>query len=381
MGGNEKINRFRWIDNLKLVAAWGIALGHLMNALAVGEKHEFFALSKTINFYLLSGILNGELWVVLFCMISGYLLARKKITTLENFFFSVFQRYFRFVIPLFFANLFAYVIYCSIGYYTAKCGGVLDNTWIASMYNTSMSFCSVIKNSITLGNQLNSTLWVIRHMYIASCLIYLTKYVSFRLRKDLFVLEIVVSVLMICCPYTSFIGCCYIGMCLEKMSKMCEENSLFQNVLFVLMILCVFMMCGGQSWIAYKTGLNILKMNLYWEVFYVLIFLLSIFINVNLKCRLEFRILNGDGAQASFSLYMIHWPIICSVSMWEFLLLYSVTSAYLTSYVVTLLVSIVIIAILSDLYGKYVGKLEKNILGRLNLILSKREDRLIKRKL
>lgn len=101
MGGNEKINRFRWIDNLKLVAAWGIVLGHLMNALAVGEKHEFFALSKMINFYLLSGILNGEFWVVLFCMISGYLLSRKKITSLENFFFSVVQRYFRFVAPLF----------------------------------------------------------------------------------------------------------------------------------------------------------------------------------------------------------------------------------------------------------------------------------------
>lgn len=248
------------------------------------------------------------------------------------------------------------------------------------MYNTSMSFCSVIKNSVTLGNQLNSTLWVIRHMYIASCLIYLTKYISFRLRKDLFALEIIVSVSMICCPYTSFIGCCYIGMCLEKMSQMGEKNPRFQSVLFVLMISSVFMICGGQSWIAYKTGLSILKMNLYWEVFYVLILLLSVFINTNLKYMLEFRSLNRDGAQVSFSIYMIHWPIICSASMLGFLMLYSVTSAYLTSCIVTVLVSVVIIAILSDLYGKYVGKLEKNILDRFNFILSKQRDRLIKRK-
>lgn len=54
-------NRMRWIDNLKLIAAGGVFLGHFAKAFVEGNKVIVPHMLQWNNRYPMSGILNGEL--------------------------------------------------------------------------------------------------------------------------------------------------------------------------------------------------------------------------------------------------------------------------------------------------------------------------------
>lgn len=95
-------------------------------------------------------IINGEFWVCVFAILSGYLLNKKDIRNGADLIKICINRYFRFVIPFFFANFFVYLLYNFVGFSAQKCGMIVNNQWLLNQYTNAIDFISVVKNSLML---------------------------------------------------------------------------------------------------------------------------------------------------------------------------------------------------------------------------------------
>lgn len=162
-------------------------------------------------------IINGEFWVCVFAILSGYLLNKKNIKNGTDLIKTCINRYFRFVIPFFFANFFVYLLYSFGGFSAQKCGMIINNEWLLNQYTNPIRFINVVKNSLMLGSQLNNTFWIIKYMLLGSWLIYISNYICYKLHSQK--IKIIVAIGLLLFPYTFFIGATYTGSLLAEVSK------------------------------------------------------------------------------------------------------------------------------------------------------------------
>ena len=101
--------REKWIENIKFFASFVVLLTHLFSSFAVvgAGKPQWLDRIKKFPFAM---VLNEELWVIIFALLSGYLINKKNIEDGRNLAKACVNRYFRFLIPFFFANLFIYML-------------------------------------------------------------------------------------------------------------------------------------------------------------------------------------------------------------------------------------------------------------------------------
>lgn len=205
--------REKWIDSIKFFAAIGVLLCHYVESFAVagaGIPHWL----QNINRFPLGMIINGEFWVCVFAIFSGYLLNNKNIKSGKDLIKICINRYFRFVIPFFFANLFVYALYNIVGFTAQECGMLINNEWLSNQYANPIGITSVVKNRLLLGSELNNNFWIIRHMLLGSWLIYISNYVFNKFNNQK--IRIVIAIGLLIFPYTFFIGVVYVGSLLAK---------------------------------------------------------------------------------------------------------------------------------------------------------------------
>ena len=159
--------REKWIDNIKFIAAVGVFLCHYTESFAVPGAGIPRWL-QCANEFPLGMVINGEFWVCVFAILSGYLLNKKNIKNGTDLIKICINRYFRFVIPFFFANFFVYLLYSFAGFSAQKCGMIINNEWLLNQYTNPIGFISVVKNSFMLGSELNNNFWIIKHMLFGS---------------------------------------------------------------------------------------------------------------------------------------------------------------------------------------------------------------------
>lgn len=162
-----------------------------------------------VNKFPLGMIINGEFWVCVFAILSGYLLNKKDIRNGADLIKICINRYFRFVIPFFFANFFVYLLYNFVGFSAQKCGMIVNNQWLLNQYTNAIDFISVVKNSLMLGNELNNNFWIIKHMlfneywfmrvyfYLILCVPFLNKLINSLQKKEYKQLILLGIVLMV----------------------------------------------------------------------------------------------------------------------------------------------------------------------------------------
>lgn len=253
-----------------------------------------------------------------------------------------------------------YIIGKTIGFSAAECGELLGNVWLDSKYTFQIHLYDVVKNSILLDNSLNETFWVIRHMFIASCLIYGSNYMCQRMRRGVDLIKIVLSVAFIMFPPTFFIGVCWAGSCVEVVLKKAsgkESNCILKIIVGV----SILMLCGVQNCIA--EFCYFFRMNQYWEVLYSVLIIICIFSNKLVQKFLENSLLNKLGENiSSFSIYMLHWHLICSVFSMIMIILITAFQSFTTAYVVCLFISIPILLFVVWVYDNTIGKLSDLLL-------------------
>ena len=190
-GKKQGGKRERWLDNLKLIACVAVFWGHFYSSF-YGQLQNPSFLSRLDNVFIfvtqkvLNILFNGGWWVFVFCIISGCLAWQKEIESFSELIKTLIHRYIRFVIPVFFANAFVFFIGRTIGFHAFEVGSVINNQWLAANYSNAPQAGHVLLSALLLTNEFIGPLWVLKYIFIGTCVIYCLKYLLcvFKIDND-----------------------------------------------------------------------------------------------------------------------------------------------------------------------------------------------------
>lgn len=118
--------------------------------------------------------------------------------------------------------------------------------------------------------------------------------------------------------------------------------------------------------IARNIDIQWLHINQYWEIFYALGMLVCINSVKKLQNIFNNCFVNKISNQ-SMTIYLLHWPLICSFSTWCFIMLMRKCNIFLIYYLITMGITIVILEIVVYCYDKVIGNCSNMILKRITL--------------
>lgn len=128
----------------------------------------------------------------------------------------------------------------------------------------------------------------------------------------------------------------------------------------------LLLISGIQNMIARNIDIQWLHINQYWEIFYALGMLVCINSVKKLQNIFNNCFVNKISNQ-SMTIYLLHWPLICSFSTWCFIMLMRKCNIFLIYYLITMGITIVILEIVVYCYDKVIGNCSNMILKRITL--------------
>ena len=314
------------------------------------------------NEFPLGMVINGEFWVCVFAILSGYLINKKNIKNATDLIKICINRYFRFVIPFFFANFFVYLLYSFAGFSAQKCGMIINNEWLLNQYTNPIGFISVVKNSFMLGSELNNNFWIIKHMLFGSLLIYISNYICYKFHNQK--IKIIVAIGLLLFPCTFFIGATYTGSLLAEISKKLKFVQQKGKITITFFVVMLGLMSGIQNVIAELLKIRWLHINQYWEIFYAMGMLVCISLENQLLKKIENWHIDKFSNQ-SMTIYLLHWPIICSFSTWCFVEVMGKFNNFSVCYWSTLGATIFVLGITVYCYDKVFGRISNTFLRKV----------------
>ena len=172
--------RLEWIDGLKFIACFIVFLGHYVSAFSFAIPNETFSQTIWKLFYF---IVFGNWWVYVFCIISGYFAAIKHIISGRHLFILIFNRYIRFIFPVFCGNIIVYLISCTFGFHNYELGQVYQSSFLMEPYKNPLTLLGTVKSALLLNNEYIGPLWVLRDIFMGTCFIYVFSYLQRKIYK------------------------------------------------------------------------------------------------------------------------------------------------------------------------------------------------------
>lgn len=397
MNRNENKQYLYWINGLKGIACFAIAAHHFLLAFYPGtywqgtvQVKQTFDLKRWYWETPLSVVTNGNYMVCIFCVLSG-LLCAYGIMANENMqdgkiSRSIFKRYFRLAVPIFVLSLFVYLMQKAGMFLNLEISEVTDSVWLGEQYQVPFTLKDVVLSSFVkvlfVGDSTFSTaFWMLHKLFTGSFLAYMIGIVAIGRFKD----KIIIFFLLLAGIYISsgdyLLACFVFGALLSYMIVFFSKPQIKLPVFFYLVLIVFALFLGG-----YPTYGN--PDNVYHFLDYCLspfsntiqpanlchcigAFLLILGIhNIGIfKKFLSAKIFDYMG-KISFSVYLVHIPILLSLSMHLFKFFISKMS-YFAAVFIVFLITLAVTAVsawlfyiifeknINRLTGKLVGVLER----------------------
>lgn len=352
------------MDYVKLFAAVMILTGHFHDA-----AFDFCALApaapgwyRALNTFLVP-FQNGKFWIMVFCIISGFLGSRK-IESFRQLATEGLIRYLRFFIPLLLVNAFSFALYQGGLYRCGAYGSLMGNSWIGGHYAGPFRPADVAKQSIFFGAALDSSLWMMRPLFAGNVLILLSRYCTHRLsdRKRI-TAEISVLVLLMALGlrFTTVWYCAavYAGLVIFDTKAPLVRCS--RSYLCAAVALCIYYLpfaasLFGLDW----SALNQPKVDFFVGVLFCFGFFYSGFKGKEI-CRLNLN-------SISFWVFLLHSPILCSLSCG---ILLRMTAHFWPGFWLSEAALLIVSLLLSVILSLTVDRWSAHFLGTLKRKLSK----------
>lgn len=323
-----KSEKLQHLEALRGIAALMVVFAHLQYTFAPSFHYNSFLWLKALTgSYVLGHILhsfvailfNGGLAVYIFWFMSAYVLSIKLFQkgNHEYLFKSLIKRYFRLVIPVLGSVLFAYFL-LKLGFmYNGQLAEVLGNSWLGKHYDFQAHLGKAILSSFwdtffsyEEKTTYNAVLWTMNPELLGSYFIF-TLFALFQFRKSRYIFYTILSILFFTLKEYAFVSFILgFWLCdLDHTNLFFKDliEKLFKNswltILFFLMSLIVI---GKADYLAYG--------NLFGGIT-IVIFVMKTKV---LQSLLNHKFLTWLG-RMSFSLYLIHLPVICSFSCFLYL--------------------------------------------------------------
>ena len=327
-------------------------------------------LMKYIVFSPISTFYNGHYAVISFLILSGYVLSYKYFLTGNKnvVISSLVRRYFRLTIPIFFSCLLAYICLKFDLFFNYETSLVTNSKWLAKFYSFKPDFIQMIRFAFydvyfdyNNSQTYNTPLWVMSIFLFGSFLVFSLLF-SFRYVRKRYIIYAIAIFLLHKTYYLAFI----LGMML------CDANisnhdyrSLFKNKIMLFFLLVTGIYFGSKKlpddWLYNLLNNNLITIyfNGFSGILYQIIgsfFIIYVLINAEIMRRFFSNKIMLFFGKISFSFYLIHFIVICSLSCFLFNSLYELMLPKGICFLLTLLITFFVTTLLSYLFYQSVER-------------------------
>ncbi len=376
--------RIKYIEGMRGLAALIVVFGHTIAAfypvlfpypavlpLSLDDLTTQPILVKAFVFSPLTIFYNGISAVMIFMIVSGYVVSYNCFHNKDENYItaSFFKRYFRLTIPVLFSCIISYFLLKVGAFSNIKASWASHSPWLTQFYNCDADFFNMVKFVLydeyaAHYEQLlcyGTILWMMYALLLGSFLIYafyaLFARASSRLRIFIYIALIIIF-------NKSLLLAVILGMILFDM----DAHNVFQNVnkfiLLIMLLLGTYLASYIRADFPFYTILDIDFMKKYfgdWGSllgFYYIIGAFLLFFALS-RLSLSRKVFSSKVAvylgKISFSLYLLHFIVICSLSSYIFRWLKNVINASNElSFIVTFVMTIVVTILLSHIFHHYV---------------------------
>jgi len=331
----------------------------------------------------LSILVDSNLALYGFCMLSGFLAAHKKIKSFKELVIQLITRYLRFVIPFFFINLIAFVVYYTIGFPTVISSQLLHNSWVGTYYNHAPTLKELITASLTMSGELNGPLWMMKYIFFGTCFIFIYNFVRGLIEKRISsgsgsavmiydiacLLVLIYSFFHLPEPNFFHFHLVLMGVVLMRVHELIKKDN---DILFMIMaLLPIFLDAGGLNRIVYPfmnahfpAVSEYFKWSMYWVIGFSFFLILGIMHSSVLQKALEIKPLKIL-APSNFSIYLIHFPLITCFSLHLYVLMVNRIS-YSKEFMILAIATLIALFSASWIYEYTVGKFQNKVIKMIN---------------
>lgn len=388
MGTSSK--RLYYLDSLKYIFCLMIFWAHLAGVFwtLCDPRPALRPELERLFTYPLSVLLDSSLALYGFCILSGYLASFKR-TRAQHLLPQLLARYLRFVVPFFFINLVAFILYYTVGYPTAEASALLHNAWLATYYTHAPTIPELLRTTVTLDGDLNGPLWMMKYILLGTCIIYLYNAVEqklpFRLFQFTCLAVFVYSFFHLPEPNFFHVHLVLMGLILRKLDDALKAwltqhekdgHPLLRFFFLLLVLLPIALDAGGLQRVLYpffRAHCPSIAPVFIWNAYWVMLFSFSLIVGVMncppLQRALEWAPLKRV-APMNFAVYLVHFPLIASLSLHLYLRLVNRIS-YSKVFVILTVVSFAALFLTSWLYEQSIGKLQDKIVKKITARLAK----------
>lgn len=381
-----KKEHLHYLDTLKFILCMMIFWTHYTNALwlNIGIPFTLHPAMNILFRYPLSFFYDSGIALYGFFLISGFLAAGKKISGPGELLTAVLNRYLRFLVPFFFCNLFCMVLYYLGAFKTIAFFQTLQNPWLASYYDHAPSLFELIRSTLFLEGDLNGPLWMMKYLFWGTVVIYVYRYLE-TLVSPVLLRPAYILLLLISLPASFLVnGNLYqihvaaaglpLSWLISRTTAIQTENSgspaAYELIFTFLAILAPAMEAGGLQRILYPAMKYLLPSaahyfvwNNCWCFSFSFVWIYALSQSKSLQKVFSLSFLHPLG-KLSFPIYLIHWPLICSFSLWFCLTLLNRIS-YAKIFFFDTLLTVFLLLLTAGLYIRFIDPAESALLIRL----------------
>lgn len=338
----------KYINGLKGFACIMVMAGHYIGLYGYAEKFPAGnALTELLGRLLdsdLNFIINESFWVVLFFVVSGYLVSMSNIRSIKPLVRKSIMRFLRLGLPVLFAYAIIFLIYKTIGFHNSETLEFFENSFIQKSYTGEYTFWDVIKSPfdvLIMGKtSLNSPFWVLREMLITSVIIYFLTWLKNRIKNENIFVIILSAVFTASMILSNVVFAGIFGM-LVYLLENDKDKAIRSNKIFisVSIVFCALLYIIPRSRITCI-------------FFGALILLIPRLPLVNTVFSSGFsQFIN----KISFGIYSFHWPVFCSLGMLSLIFLQK-HIGLITACVLSALLSAAVSVVISVLFYHIIEK-------------------------
>ena len=357
--------RIEWLDGLKGIACILIFIHHFFLAFYPAIHYgnnvpsKLNGIDNLLSTSPLSVILNGNFLVALFCIISGIVISVQIMSIKDKQKISevIFKRYFRLMLPLFPIGILVYLMLKFNLFNNVEVANYTNSPWLAQYYNNSISFMETLKlifiDTWFYGSDiLSNAYWMLSQLFYGTFLSIILSMISWKYNKHTWLIYLTLAIFLIDGNTLA------VSFILGTLIAWLYKNKLIisnRYIGFVSLIIGIFL-GGYPSSVIPNNIYSFLNFETYvtWHIVGAFLTIYGIW-----NCQLLQKILSLNIFQKlgsiSYSLYLIHIPLLFSITTFIFIKIINI--GYFYSTLITFILSIVILIIISYFYNKYIEKI------------------------
>ena len=360
----NSFNRLSHLDGLRGLAALIVVFSHFVGG--------FFPVIYGIDIIAktpINLIYSGHLAVCIFFCLSGFVLSIGFISNEKQVFLipQIIKRYVRLVIPIFFSIFFACALIKIDLMYNHEVAPLTKSTaWLSTLYCFSPSWIDATINALItvffVGSNYVTVLWTIPYEFFGSILVFLLLFLRMFVRSVSDSRNLMISVYLCGSLFflNSYLLCFIAGMMCAELYAFQPKIILKNNQIIFLLLLAGYIgsypaLETSTLYLPVDTIINFIPNINENRMKMCHIFSASILLFITLYSPIIKKVLTTKFPQflgkISFSLYLVHLPIICSFSCATYITLSSWQYfGYYSTSLITCLISFPIIIIASVLF-------------------------------